>query len=113
MLIYIGIQCRSIFPIASDFLAHTFWHAYHLATEHHELGHSHLHEELEEMEEEEHHHSKEHAPAQKLTQENSVHLLQAFDFRFSTNILNNKYPSYVISQWDSIDLPKNTPPPKA
>ncbi len=114
LVLYLAIQLRPVTAIVGDLLAHTFWYAHHLATEHHEHGHEHLHDELAEIDDDHDHHHEQQAPSSiKIYEENLLHLIQVFDFRFLTTITYNEYPRFVINQWDSISLPTNSPPPKS
>jgi ABC-type nickel/cobalt efflux system permease component RcnA len=118
LCIYVFALIRSLGPLISDIVAHTFFEAQHLATVHLHHGEHHLHDELEEEDEDsahDHHHHDSNG-ANRLVSENKA--LEAY---LTTSIAGFiSYPesikNCVLSENNQLPdgfIQKVTPPPKA
>jgi hypothetical protein len=96
LVFYVGVQLKPLTAIIQDTLAHTFWKVKHLATAHHNHGHHHLHQELQQSSVDEHEINHTEKPAnQKLNEEISTHVLNQFNFDFiNTSIFLKKIQVY-------------------
>ena len=109
---YVAVQLKPLTLIIQDILAHTFWEVHHLATEHHEHGHHHVHEELADDELHDHTSPAEKSSSQKLSEETSIHLLETFQFMFTNRSEDTKHASNLLHNLAFVFIEISSPPPK-
>jgi hypothetical protein len=113
LLFYVAIQLKPLTIIIQDVLAHTFWKMHHLATEHYQHGHHHVHATLAEDSVHEHTTPTEKQSSQKANEETSIHLLHTFNFIFCNRSINTHQKSNVQHNVLFVFIEINSPPPKA
>lgn len=112
MVCYISVQLKPITILAQDVIAHTFYKAYHIATEHHHHGHHHVHEQIAEDEDHEHQNTSSHQSSQKLNEEIFTHIITDFGFVFSNRSIDTKHHSILNQSISSVYLEIKNPPPQ-
>lgn len=108
-----AVQLKPLTAIVQDVLAHTFWKVHHLATTHHQHGHHHLDEELQDISEDDHDAPHDKIPTHEKSKEDiSFHILLENAFRFKNHSLVSAYPKDSHKELAVSFISIVTPPPK-
>lgn len=113
LFFYSAVQLKPLTAVIQDALAHTFLEMHHIATTHHQHGHHHLQDEIQDVTEAHHSDSSEKIPAsQKSNEEISTHVSEEFNIKFTNPYSFIHHLTTINQHLVSVIIPINSPPPK-
>ena len=113
LFLYTAVQLKPLTAVIQDVLAHTLWEMHHLATTHHQHGHYHLHDELQDISEDHHNNSSEKTPSsQKSNEEISTHFSEEFNIEFTNSYFYILHLTKINQHLVCVHIPIFSPPPE-